>query len=152
MNILFVCLGNICRSPMAEYIFRDMLRAKHKEGLITCSSAATSSEESGNPVYPPARRVLLEMGIDPSGKRAVTMRKSDYERYDLLIGMEASNLTAMRRITGGDPLGKMKRLMDYTSHPCDIADPWYTGDFKTVKRQITEGCACLLEAILSGRP
>ena len=144
-KILFVCLGNICRSPMAEFIFRDMAARQGLSGRIVCASAATSGEETGNPVYPPARQKLADLGISAQGKRASQLTRADYAAYDLLIGMEARNLAAMRRICGGDPQGKMRRLLDFTAHPGDIADPWYTGDFDTACREIQEGCAQLLE-------
>lgn len=144
-KILFVCLGNICRSPMAEFIFRDMTERQGLSGQISCASAATSGEEAGNPVYPPARQKLAELGISAKGKRAVQLTRADYAAYDLLIAMGQRNLAAMRRICGGDPQGKMRRLLDFTAHPGDIADPWYTGDFDTACREIQAGCAQLLE-------
>ncbi len=147
MKILFVCLGNICRSPMAEFIFRDMAKKRGLTG-VECASAATSNEEAGNGVYPPARAKLRSLGLDASGKRAVPMVKSDYGRYDLLIGMEARNVAAMKRICGGDPEGKMRRLLDYSARPGDIADPWYTDDFDTACADITEGCAALIDSLM----
>lgn len=146
-KILFVCLGNICRSPMAEFIFRDLVKKAGLEKEIVCASAATSREEYGNPVYPPARRQLMKMGIDPAGKRAVTMTKSDYAAYDLLLGMEARNVARMKEICGGDPQGKIRRLLDHAQQPRDIADPWYSGDFDTACRDILEGCRILLREI-----
>ena len=150
MKILFVCLGNICRSPMAEFIFRDMAK---RRGLtdVACASAATSDEETGNGVYPPARAKLRSLGLNPDGKRAVRMTRADYDAYDLLIGMEARNVAAMKRLCGGDPAGKIRRLLDYSASPRDIADPWYTDDFDTACRDITEGCEALIEAIREGR-
>ena len=146
-KILFVCLGNICRSPMAEFIFRDMVQKRGLEGEITCESAATSDEEWGNPVYPPARRKLQSLGISCDGKRARTMRKEDYDRFDLLLGMEERNLSAMRRICGGDPQGKIHLLLENSPHPRNIADPWYTGDFDAACRDIWEGCELLLRQL-----
>ena len=150
VKILFVCHGNICRSPMAEFIFRDMAK---RRGLtdVQCASAATSDEETGNGVYPPARAKLRSLGLNPDGKRAVWMTRADYDAYDLLIGMEARNVAAMKRLCGGDPAGKIRRLLDYSARPRDIADPWYTDDFDTACRDITEGCEALIEAILAGR-
>ena len=133
-RILFVCLGNICRSPMAEFIFKDLAAKAGRGAEFEAASAGTSSEEYGNPVYPPARRKLAEHGIACAGKTARQLTRADYDRYDLLIGMESRHLAAMRRICGGDPAGKMHRLLDYTAHPADIADPWYTGDFDEIGR------------------
>ena len=146
-KIMFVCLGNICRSPMAEFIFRDMVKKAGLEDEIICASSATSMEEYGNPVYPPARRQLLNMGIDPAGKRATPLQKSDYKEYDLLLGMEQRNIANMKRICGGDPDGKIRRLLDHAEPPRDIADPWYSGDFDTACRDIQEGCRILLNEL-----
>ena len=146
-RILFVCLGNICRSPMAEFLFRDLVEKAGLADRFEVASAGTSSEEYGNPVYPPARRKLAEHGISSAGKTARQMTRADYDRYDLLIGMEQYHLSAMRRICGGDPAGKLHRLLDYTACPGDIADPWYTGDFDTAWNQIETGCRALLEQL-----
>ena len=149
IKILFICLGNICRSPMAEFVLKDMLR---KEGLadrFLVESAGTSAEEYGNPVYPPARRILAKHGISCSGKYARRMTAEDYERYDMLIGMEQMNLRAMRRFIKGDPEGKISLLMDYTNRPGDVADPYYSGDFEATWRDVWEGCAGLVEYLKS---
>lgn len=146
-GILFVCHGNICRSPMAEFVMRDMVRRAGLAQEIAVASAATSAEEIGNPVYPPARRKLLEHGIDPAGKRAVQLRAGDYGRWDLLVGMDGANLRNMRRICGGDPQGKIRPLLER-----DVADPWYTGDFEATWRDVNEGCRALLDLILEGNP
>ena len=143
-RILFVCLGNICRSPMAEFLFRDLAEKAGLAARFEVASAGTSSEEYGNPVYPPARRKLAEHGISCAGKTARQMTRADYDRYDLLIGMEQYHLSAMRRIGGGDPAGKLHRLLDYTARPGDIDDPWYTGDFDTAWDEIEAGCRALL--------
>ena len=143
-RILFVCLGNICRSPMAEFIFKDLAAKAGRGAEFEAASAGTSSEELGNPVYPPARRMLARHGIDCTGKTARQLTRADYDRYDLLIGMESRHLAAMRRICGGDPAGKMHRLLDYTARPADIADPWYTGDFDAAWNDIESGCRALL--------
>ena len=150
-RILFVCLGNICRSPMAEYLFRDLAAKAGRAAEFAVASAGTSSEELGNPVYPPARRMLARHGIDCAGKTARPLTRADYDRYDLLIGMESRHLTAMRRICGGDPAGKMRRLLDYTARPADIADPWYTGDFDAAWADIEAGCRGLLAALADRR-
>lgn len=144
-RVLFVCHGNICRSPMAEFVLRDMAEAAGRGAEFVIASAATSTEEIGNPVYPPARRKLAEHGIRCGGKAARQMTAEDYRRYDLLIGMDGRNLTNMRRICGGDPDGKMHLLMDFTRRPGDVADPWYTGDFDATWRDVTEGCRGLLQ-------
>ena len=152
-RILFVCHGNICRSPMAEFIFRRMAEERHAAHRFTVASAATSTEEigwdgTGNPVYPPARAELKKHGIDCTGKRAVQLRREDYGKYDLLVGMDRENVRNMHRILGGDPEGRIRMLMDYTARPGDVADPWYTGDFGVTYRDIAEGCAALLEKLL----
>lgn len=143
-KILFVCLGNICRSPMAEFVMKDLVEKAGLTGAFAVASAATSSEEAGNPVYPPARRKLAEHGIRCEGKTSRQLRREDYGRYDLLIGMDGRNLRHMERICGGDPEGKIHLLMDYTDRPGEVADPWYTGDFETAWRDILEGCEGLL--------
>ena len=146
-KILFVCLGNICRSPMAEMILRDMVRRRGLEAEFVIASAATSTEEIGNPVYPPARRMLASHGIDCGGKRAVQLCRADYDRYDWLLGMETANIRRMRAICGGDPEGKIARLLDGTPNPRDIADPWYTGDFQSTWDDLVEGCTALLDSL-----
>ena len=146
-KILMVCLGNICRSPMAEYIFRDMAEKRGAAEKFSVASAAISFEEVGNPVYPPAKRKLYSLGIDCSGKRARTMRREDYQEYDLLLGMEQRHLNQMRRICGGDPEGKIRLLLEHSPNPRDIDDPWYTDDFDTACRDIQEGCAQWLERL-----
>ena len=147
IKILFVCHGNICRSPMAEFVMKDLAGRAGLSDRIRVASAATSREELGNPVYPPARRKLLEHGIQSDGKTARQMLKSDYEAFDLLIGMDQANLRNMKRICGGDPEGKMRLLMEYTDRPGEVADPWYTGDFDATWRDVLEGCRGLLEHI-----
>ena len=148
IRILFLCHGNICRSPMAEFVMKNLVKKAGLEQRFQIESAATSSEEIGNSVYPPARRKLSEHGIDCSGKRAHQLLKSDYEKYDLLIGMDHANLRNMQRICGGDPDGKMHLLMDFTNRPGEVADPWYTGDFDTTWRDVEEGCQGLLQKII----
>ena len=147
IRVLFICHGNICRSPMAEFILRDMLERTGREGEIAVSSAAVSREELGNPVYPPARRILAAHGIRCEGHAARQMSAQDYEKYDLLIGMDSSNITRMRRICGGDPDGKLHLLLDYTNRPGEVADPWYTDDFQATWEDVTEGCQGLLKAL-----
>ena len=146
VKILFICHGNICRSPMAEFVMKDLVKKAGLESRFHIESAATSTEEIGNPVYPPARRKLAEHGIDCTAKRARQLTGSDYGRFDLLIGMDRANLRNMQRICGGDPDGKIRLLMDYTDRPGDVVDPWYTGDFETTWRDVLAGCRGLLEA------
>lgn len=144
-SILFVCLGNICRSPMAEFVFRDLVQKRGLGDRFHIASAATSAEELGNPVHPGTRRRLAREGISTAGKTAVQLTRRDYGRYDLLIGMEQRNLSAMLRILGGDPQGKVRRLLDFTGSPRDISDPWYTGGFDRTYDDVWEGCLGLLE-------
>ena len=143
-KILFVCHGNICRSPMAEFIMKDLVRKAGREAEFYIESAATSTEELGNSVYPPARRKLAEHGIDCKGKTARQLRAEDYGRFDLLIGMDEWNIRNMMRILGGDPEGKVHKLMNLTSRPGDVADPWYTDNFDATWRDCLEGCQALL--------
>lgn len=147
MNILFVCHGNICRSPMAEFVMKDLVKKAGLDKKFVIASAATSAEELGNPVYPPARNELARHGISCSGHAARQLTKADYAAFDLLIGMDHANIRNMERVCGGDPLGKIHRLLDYTSRPGDVADPWYTGDFRTTWDDVSEGCAALLDKL-----
>lgn len=148
IRILFVCLGNICRSPMAEFVMKDLVEKSGAADQFFIASAATSTEEIGNPVYPPARRELAKHGIGCAGKTARQMTVADYARYDLLIGMDRGNLRNMRRICGGDPEGKIRLLLDYTDRPGEVADPWYTGDFEAAWRDVSAGCRGLLKTLL----
>ena len=147
IKILFVCHGNICRSPMAEFVMKDMVKKAGMADRFSIASAATSTEEIGNPVYPPARRKLAEHGIGCAGKTARQIRRSDYAEYDLIIGMDGANLRNMQRVFGGDPEGKLHLLLDYTDRPGSVADPWYTGDFEATWRDVEEGCRNLLEQL-----
>ena len=146
-KILFVCHGNICRSPMAEFVMKKYAREAGLEKELFIASAATSYEEIGNPVYPPARRELMKHGISCSGKTAVRMTAADYDRYDLIIIMDRNNRRNIMRIIGSDPDNKVHMLMDYTDRPHDVADPWYTGDFELTYKDISEGCAALLSCL-----
>ncbi|MBR2572109.1 MAG: low molecular weight phosphotyrosine protein phosphatase [Clostridia bacterium] len=148
IRVLFVCHGNICRSPMAEFILKDMAERAHLADRFEIASAATSYEEIGNPVYPPARRKLAEHGISCAGKLARHLEKRDYRDYDLLIGMDRRNLVNMRREMGGDPDGKIHLLGEYCGLDRDIEDPWYSGDFEAAWRDIHAGCAGLMERLL----
>lgn len=149
VRILFICHGNICRSPMAEFVMKDLVQKAGLEDQFQIASAATSSEEIGNPVYPPARRKLAEHDIDCTGKTARRLKNEDYGQYDLLIGMDRANLRNMRRICGGDCNGKMHLLMEFTGRPGDVADPWYTNDFETTWLDVLAGCGRLLEWLIS---
>ena len=147
IRILFVCLGNICRSPMAEFVLKDMVKKAGLSSGFHIESAAVSAEELGNPVYPPARRELAAHGISCQGKTARLMTRADYDRFDLLVCMDSANLRRMERICGGDPQGKMSRLLDHTAYPGDVADPWYTGDFSRTWQDVEAGCRTLLEKL-----
>ena len=152
VKIMFVCHGNICRSPMAEFIFKKIVAERGLEAKFVTRSSATSAEESengvGHPVYPAARAELERHGISPDGKRAVQLQGSDYDKYDLFIGMDSANIRNMHRILGGDPNGKIRKMMDYTTRPGDVADPWYVGNFDVTYRDIYEACEGLLETLL----
>ena len=140
-KILFVCHGNICRSPMAEYVMKYLVEQAQLTDQYMIASAATSTEEIGNPVYPPARRKLAEHGISCNGHAARQMTRADYQRYDLLIGMDSANIRNMTRIAGGDPEGKIRPLL----YDKDVADPWYTGNFEATWQDVLRGCQALLE-------
>lgn len=150
-KIMFVCHGNICRSPMAEFIFKDMVKRKGLEDEFFVASSATSTEEIwggvGNPVYPPAKAELAKHGISCEGKRAVQLKKSDYDKYDLFVGMDSMNIRNMYRILGSDPEGKIRKLMEFTDRGGDVADPWYSGRFDVAWRDIYDGCEGLLESL-----
>ena len=144
-KILFVCHGNICRSPMAEFVMKHLVEERGLQERFEIASAATSTEEIGNPMYPPARRKLAEHGIGCQGKTARQMTMEDYCYYDLIIVMDRSNVRNLRRLLGEDTEGKVHLLMDYTTRPGEVADPWYTGNFDATWRDVLEGCEGLLE-------
>ena len=148
IKILFICHGNICRSPMSEFILRDMVAKRGIADQFEIASAATSREEIGNPVYPPAKAELEKHGLSCDGKRAMQLQKNDYDKYDLFIGMDSANIRNMLRIFGGDPAGKVHKLMDYTPRGGDVADPWYSERFDVAYRDIYEGCKALLDVVL----
>lgn len=150
-KILFVCHGNICRSPMAEFVMKDMVKKAGVEGYFEIASAATSAEEIGNPVHPGTVRKLAENGIGCAGKRARRMTRGDYAAYDFLVGMDGANIYNTRRICGGDPEGKIRLLLSFAGRECDIADPWYTGDFDATWRDVNEGCRGLLDFLTAER-
>ena len=144
-RILFVCHGNICRSPMAEFVMIDLIRQNGLADNFEIASAATSREEIGNPVYPPARRKLAEHGIGCAGHAARQMTRRDYDHYDLILGMDHANTRNIQRIAGGDPDRKITLLLDHAGRPGqEVADPWYTGDFDAAWTDILEGCVGLL--------
>ena len=151
IKILFVCHGNICRSPMAEYVLKDMVNTHKTAHLFHIDSAATSTEEIGNPVHYGTRDKLRREGIPVGGQRAVQLTQKDYEAYDYLIGMEQRNITNMLRILGGDPDHKVYRLLDFSDRPRDIADPWYTGNFDVTYEDICEGCRAFLKMLQEKR-
>ena len=144
-KILFVCHGNICRSPMSEFVMKDLVKKAALALQFHIESAATSREKIGNPVYPPARPKLAEHEISCDGHAARQFTNADYEKNDLLIGMDRANLRDMYRICGGDFAGKLHLLMDYTDHPRDVTDPWYTDDFEATWRDVLAGCQGLLK-------
>ncbi len=147
MRILFVCHGNICRSPMAEFVMKHLVAEAGLSDQFEIASAATSTEEIGNPVYPPARRKLAEHGIGCEGKTARQMTRDDYRYYDKVIAMDRNNLRNLRRMFGDDTEHKISLLMDHTRRPGDVADPWYTGDFEATWCDVLEGCRGLLDEI-----
>lgn len=148
IKILFVCHGNICRSPMAEFVFRDMVQKQGMGDMFSIASAATSREEIGNPVHYGTTSKLKQYGISTAGKHAVQMTKKDYEKYDYIIGMEYRNIRNIERIIGADPEHKVHKLLDFSDNPRDIADPWYTGNFDRTYEDVVEGCEGLLQHIL----
>ena len=148
IKILFVCHGNICRSPMAEFVMKDMVKKKGVSDMFEIASAATSTEELGNPVYPPARKKLNEEGLSCSGKTSRQMTVSDYGYFDYIVAMDRWNLRNMAKFVGNDPDGKVSLLLDYTTSPGDVADPWYTGDFQQTWEDVNNGCRGLLEKLI----
>ena len=147
IKILFVCHGNICRSPMGEFVMKDLVKKAGLETHFHIESAATSTEEIGNSVYPPARRKLAEHGISCAGKTARQLRRDDYARWDYLVGMDEANRRNITRMCGGDPENKISLLLDHTPDPREVADPWYTGNFERTWLDVSEGCAALLAEI-----
>lgn len=149
IKILFVCHGNICRSPMAEFVMKDMLRKRGLESEFEIASAATSTEEIGMPVYPPARAKLAENGIGCEGHHAHQMTRGEYDYYDLIICMDRNNVRNIQRLSGGDPDGKISMLLDHTPRAgAEVADPWYTGNFDATWRDVTEGCSGLIDEMM----
>ena len=148
IKVMFVCLGNICRSPMAECVLKDMVAKRGLSHRFVIESSATSTEEIGNPIHYGTRTKLRQMGVPLTDHRAVQLKASDYEKYDYFIGMDASNRRNMVRMLGGDPDGKVSLMLDFTDHPRDVADPWYTGNFDATYEDVVAGCEGLLDAFL----
>ena len=151
IKILFVCHGNICRSPMAEFVMKDMVEKQGIAKDFYIASAATSTEEIGNGVHYGTIKKLAEFGISTDGKHAVQLKKSDYDKYDYIIGMDSWNMRNMKRMLPEDKDNKLHLLLDFSANPRDIADPWYTGDFDTTYDDILEGCTALMNKILKER-
>lgn len=149
IKIMFVCLGNICRSPMAEFVFKDLVKKHHLEDKFIINSAATSNEEYGNPVHPGTRNKLAQYNISVAGKTSVQLKKADYQKYDYIIAMDASNLRNIFRIVGNDNENKVSRLLDFANENRDIADPWYTGNFDQTYDDIYLGCQELLKYLIT---
>ncbi len=148
IKILFICHGNICRSPMCEFVMKDLVAKAGRADQFEIASAATSTEELGNPVHPGTRRELAKHGISCEGKRARQVTRADYDYYDMLICADSNNIRNLRRITGGDPDGKISLVLDHTSRPGrDVDDPWYSGDFESTWNDVSEGCAGLLREL-----
>ena len=148
IKVMFVCHGNICRSTMAEFVFKDLVKKYKRTNQFIIASAGTSAEELGNPVHHGTRKKLAEVGLNTDGKYAVQLKKQDYDNYDYFIGMDGRNIANMQRLFKGDPDGKVKLLLGYTGSSRDIADPWYTGDFDQTYVDVLAGCVALLEYIL----
>lgn len=148
IKVLFICHGNICRSPMAEFVMRDMIRKQNLQDNIKVASAATSREEIGNPVHYGTKSKMEQMGIPMAPHRAIQITKRDYKEYDYIIGMEQWNIRNIGRICGKDTDHKVYKLLDFSKEPRDISDPWYTGDFDLTYKDVKEGCEGLLEFLI----
>lgn len=148
IKILFICHGNICRSPMAEFVMKDLVQRANRQSQFYIASAATSTEEIGNPVHRGTREKLKSVGISTAGKTAVQMKRSDYAKYDYLIGMDSWNIRNMLMISGGEPEGKVHKLLEFAGSSRDVADPWYTGDFESTYRDVLAGCQGLLKQLM----
>lgn len=149
-KILFICHGNICRSPLAEFLMKDLVKKQGLENDFYIESAATSNEEIGNGVYPPVKCILNNRGIDCSNKHARRMIRDDYDNFDYIVCMDCNNLRNMNYIAN-DTKGKYSRLLDFTQNPHDVADPWYSRDFATTEREVEQGCNALLKHILKSK-
>ena len=151
-RILFVCHGNICRSPMAEFCLKDLVRRAGRAAEFEIASAALHTDEIGNPVYPPARRELAAHGIACDGKTARLAARADYARWDHIVGMDEANRRDLLRLFPDDPDGKVSLLLDWTDHPHPVADPWYTRDFETTWRDVLDGCTAMLASLPATEP
>ena len=147
LKIMFVCHGNICRSPMAEFVFKKMVADRGLSAEYIIASSATSTEEIGNDIHPGTKRTLQKYGVPFSRREAVQITRADYDKYDFFIGMDTANIRNLGRIFGADPQNKVKKLLDFTPRGGDVADPWYTGNFEETWRDVNEGCAALLEEL-----
>ena len=149
IKVLMVCHGNICRSPMAEFVLKDMVEKRGIAHQFKIASAATSTEEIGNPVHHGTRNRLAKEGISVAGKYAIQMTKQDYDKYDYILAMDSYNIRNIGRIIGADKLQspKIKKLLDFSDNPRDIADPWYTGNFDDTYNDVVEGCEAFLAAL-----
>lgn len=146
---MFVCHGNICRSPMAEFVFLDMIKRRGLSDRITAASSATSTEEIGNDTHRGTKAILTKYGIPFSHREATQLTRQDYAKYDLFVGMDSYNIRNMLRIFGSDPDGKVVKLLDLTDRGGDVADPWYTGNFEATYRDVTEGCKALVDRLVA---
>lgn len=144
-KIMFVCHGNICRSPMAEFVFLDMAKKRGLDAVLSAKSSATSTEEIGNDVHRGTKAILTKYNIPFNRREATQLTRSDYGKYDLFVGMDSANIRNMHRIFGSDPDGKILKLLDLTDRGGDVADPWYTGNFEATYRDVTEGCEALIK-------
>ena len=151
INVMFVCLGNICRSPMAEFVFKDYVKKMGKENEFYIESSGTSNEEFGNPVHYGTVRKLNDEGIRMTERTARKLTKEDYEKFDYILGMEERNVYSIYGIVGNDRAGKVARLLDYSSKPRDIADPWYTGNFDKTYTDIVEGVEAFYEYLVDNK-
>lgn len=148
IKVLMICHGNICRSTMAEFVFKDMVAKKGLSDCFEIASAATSREEIGNPVHPGTKRILDSLGISCKGKRAIQTTRRDYDDYDYIIGMDSMNMRNMAKIYGGDPKNKLYKLLQFAGSNADVADPWYTGNFEVTYRDVKAGCEGLLNVLM----
>ena len=147
IKVMFVCLGNICRSPMAEFVLKDMVNKKGLSNEFYIKSSATSYEEIGNDIYCGARDKLIQKNIPFTKRKATRLTPGDYNKYDFIIGMEEANIRDIKRIVGEDKENKIYKLLDFSNNPRDIADPWYTGNFEVAYNDIVEGCHSFLESL-----
>ena len=147
-RIMFVCHGNICRSPMAEFVMRDMVKKRGLESEFVIASSATSTEEIGNDIHRGTRATLTKYNVPFSPREAVQITRADYQKYDLFICMDSANIRNLGGIFGADSENKIKKLLDFTSRGGDVADPWYTGNFEKTWRDINDGCGALLEKLM----